>query len=61
MTRDLQLLAQAGLGDAVLAELQRHGIYNLEKLAGMTDAELRAIPNVGVRAIQIIRAAIGAE
>ena len=60
MTRDLQTLAQAGLRDAVLAELQRHGLDNLEKLAGMTDAELRTIPNVGARAIQIIRAAIEA-
>ena len=60
MTRDLQALAEAGLRDAVLSELQRHGICDLEKLAGMTDRELRAIPCVGVRAIQIIRAAIGA-
>ena len=60
MTRDLQVLVQAGLRDAVLAELHRHGIDDLAKLAGMTDAELRAIPCVGDRAVQIIRAVIEA-
>jgi len=60
MTRDLQLLAASGLRDAVLTELQRHGICDLEKLAALSDAELRTIPHVGDRAIGIIRAAIGA-
>ena len=60
MTRDLRALAEAGLRDAVLAELQRHGFDDLAKLAGMTDQELRAIPCVGNRAVQIIRAAISA-
>jgi hypothetical protein len=61
VTRDLQALAEAGLRDAVLAELQQREIDDLSTFAGMTDAELRRIPNVGVRAIGIIRAVIEAS
>ena len=61
LSRDLELLAQAGPRDVVLAELQRHGICAREKLAGMTDRELRAVPYVGDRAIAIIRAAVEAS
>ena len=60
MTRDLDALARAGLRDGILAELRRRGLDDLERLSIMTDAELRRIPNIGTKALAVIRACIAA-